>query len=242
MRKFDYLTYGRDVEFSTNIFTQTLPVLISLVIGSTPILVLPLSKSGQLLLFSLLSVLLFGILFLTVRWISKRTYSVELRNSRSQVLSVFSYSILGGAVILAGYCAFIVPHPHPDFWITDALLGVVYSLLYAELAAVGLVATIKTEGRSGLVSEKIEEFVELSQRIEQGTKNVDEDTPQKLVRLARSIADSINEEPASGTKELADRLNKWATKFEEEDDYIGRENMIASEEFSDLTDDLCAVS
>lgn len=241
MRKIDYLTYGRDAEFSGNLFTQTLPVLISLIIGSVPLLSLPLSEFAQSLLFGVISLILLVFLYLTISWISERTYSVSLRNVRSRILSVCAYSILGGVVISGGYLAFVAPYPHPNFSVADLTLGIVYSLLYAELAAVGLVATVRSETRTKQVSEDIEEFLNLAKGIKEGTRNVEEDAPERLVRTARSIADSIREEPASGTKNVAERLTTWADEFEDEDDFVGREERISSDEFSELADDLCTL-
>ncbi|WP_157572969.1 hypothetical protein [Halogranum rubrum] len=142
---------------------------------------------------------------------------------------------------MAAYIVFIAPHPHPEFTVADFALGTVYSLLYAELAAVGIVTTVRSETRTKRVSEDIKELLELAKGIEQGTRNVEEDTPEKVVQLARSIADSIREEPASGTKEIAERLTTWADEFEGEDDFIGREEQIGSDEFSELANDLCTL-
>ncbi|WP_224268356.1 hypothetical protein [Haloprofundus salinisoli] len=141
-------------------------------------------------------------------------------------------------IISGGYIAFVAPRAYLDFSVADVTLGIVYSLLYAQLAAVGLVTTIRSEVRTKQVSENIEEFLNLSTRIEKGTRDVEEDAPKRLVQLARSIADSIREEPASGTEEVAERLTRWAAKFEDEDDFVGREEQIRSEEFSELANDL----
>lgn len=241
MKKIDYLTYGRDVEFSANLFTQTLPVLISLIVGSVPILSVPASVSIRALLFGTISLVLLTSLYITIRWISGRTYSVGLRNTRSRILSVCAYSLLGGIVISGGYILFVAPHSHPDFTIADLTLGVLYSLLYAELAAIGLVATVRSETRTKQVSEEIDEFIQLANEIEKGTKDLGESAPEDLVLLARSIVDTIEEEPASGTREVAERLDSWADRFEDMDDFVGREKKIRSDEFSKLTDDLCAL-
>lgn len=238
MRKIDYLTYGRDAEFSGNLFTQTLPVLISLIIGSVPILSVPLSEFVQSLLFGVISLILLILLYLTISWISERTYSVELRNIRSRIVSVCAYSLLSGVIISGGYIVFIAPYPHSDFSVADIALGITYSLLYAELAAVGLVAAVRSETRTKQVSKDIERFHDLAMRMGEGTRNVEEDEPEKLVQVARSIADSIKEEPASGTKEIAERLATWADEFEDEDDFVGREEQISSDKFSELTNDL----
>ncbi len=241
MRKFDYLTFGRDVEFFGNLFTQTLPVLISLVIGSAPILFLPLSELSQSLLFGIVALFLLIALFLTVSWISNQTYSIVLRNVKARLISVCAYSVLGGVIVFCGYYAFITPYPHPEFALPDVLLGTVYSLLYAELAAIGLVTTIKSESQNR-ITEEIQEFLELSEKMEQGTTEVGEDTAERMVQLARSIEQSINDEPASGSKKVADRLSTWVAEFENEDDFVGREKLVGSDEFSELANDLCTLS
>jgi len=238
MRKVDYLTYGRDVEFGVNIFTQSLPVLISLLVGSVPILLLPMPELYRSLLFVAISIGLLYFLNETIRWISERTYSVALRKNRSKTKSVSAYSLLGLVIVTGGYFIFIVPYPHPDFSYDDLALGVLYSLLYAELAAIGMVATIRSETNTKQVSNEIKEFLELKENFEQGPQNIEVEDPKKLVSLARSIEKSIRTEPASGTKGVADRLEIWADGFEKEDDFLGREEKINSREFSELADDL----
>ncbi|WP_271915033.1 hypothetical protein [Halorubrum ezzemoulense] len=161
-----------------------------------------------------------------------------LRGLKPRIISFSLYLLLGSTVILAGYLMFVAPHPHPDFSLPDLLLGVSYSLIYAELAAIGLVATVQSERRGNQLSEEIKKFRILAKEIENGPEGIDENTPENLVQLGRSIADSISDEPASGVEDLDERLTIWVNEFEEEVDFIGREQKVKSEEFSDITDDL----
>lgn len=238
MRKLDYLTYGRDTEFGIGLATQTVPVFFSLVIGSVPIFSLPLNSQNRSLLFGLSSLFFAYILYKTIGWISDRTYSVGLRGFRPRIMSFSLYLLMGTIVILAGYLMFVAPHPHPDFSLPDLLLGVSYSLIYAELAAIGLVATVQSEGRRNKLPEEIKKFRILAKEIEEGPKGVDENTPENLAQLGISIADSISDEPASGVEDLDERLTTWVNKFEEETDFMGRKQRVKSDEFSDITDDL----
>lgn len=163
---------------------------------------------------------------------------MTLRGLRPRIISFILYWLLGTVAILIGYLLFIFPHPHPDFSIPDLLLGVSYSLIYAELAAIGLLATVRPEKRETRLSEEIRKFRKLAKEVKEGPKKVDEDTSDNLAQLGRSIADSISDEPASGTKGLDERLTTWVNEFEEETDFIGRKEKIKSDEFSDITDDL----
>ncbi|WP_143421131.1 hypothetical protein [Halorubrum ezzemoulense] len=163
---------------------------------------------------------------------------MALRGLRPRIISFSLYWLLGTIVILAGYLLFIAPHPHPDFSMPDLLLGISYSLIYAELAAIGLLATVRSERSENQLSEEIKKFRKFAKEIEEGPKGVDEDTSKNLTRLGESIADSIDDEPASGIKDLDERLTTWVDEFEEETDFIGRKQKVKSDEFSDITDDL----
>ncbi|MDB2239241.1 hypothetical protein [Halorubrum ezzemoulense] len=230
------------MEFSTNLITQTLPVGFSLVIGSPPIFYLSASRLVRSILFGSASLALLFVLYRTVIWISEHTYSVSLRGIRSNLLSVCAYFFLGAAVISVGYVLFVRPHSHPKFSIADAFLGVVYSLLYAELAAFGVMAAVRSETKNRQVSENIENFLELTDRVQQGPDTVDESEIEDIIQLANKIASEIEDEPVTGTNQTAERLRAWADTFEAANDFIGREQCVNSSEFSELTNDLSTLS
>jgi len=238
IRVLDYITYGRDLAFFGSIAGQTIPVFLSLLVGSVPVLVLPLSGKIQASLFALTSIGLAILLAYTVRWISQKTYSIKLQRRRALLTSVCAYLSMGGGVVTVGYFLFVFPYPHPSFDISDILLGLTYSIVYAELAAIGLATNILSERRSPEISTTIEEFLEKVEEV-QTSERLSEDYSGQIVEMGQTISSAVKNEPASGTNDVGTRLDDWVECFDKERDYRGRQERIESDEFSKIADDLC---
>jgi len=242
VRLLDYWTYGRDMAFFGGLFLETVPLLFALVPGSIPIFTPPIDGLPRIFLFVFLSFVLLISLCLTIRWIARKTYSVELRTRKGQVSSIIAYIAMGITASLIGYLLFIMPYPGPKFQFDDALLGIVYSLVYAQIAAVVLAMTFLPEAGRNPPSKDITRFLDDANKIKNSTAGIPEGLPDEVADQARNISEEIRNEPATGTRELDQRLESWASDFEDESDFLGRQERLKSAEFSGLSHDLCSLS
>ena len=235
---FHYLTYGRNKKFLVGLFLQTVPILFALVPGSVPIYRYPVGDGLATTIFSSTALLLLFFIYNTTKWLSQGTYSVDLRKTKSRVLSTLGYILVGVFASVIGYLLFIEPSGHPEFGIVDVTLGIVYALIYAQVLALVLWKSIDSETTSGEISENIRKFRMDIDELKESSGQTQEEVRKDIVKTARDLAEQFKKEPASGTRDLGDRLADWADSFEDESSIQGWMENIEGDKFSAISHDL----
>jgi len=233
-----YLTYGRDKSFLGGLFLQTAPILFALVPGSIPVYQYPIRDNLATGIFGIVAFLLLLSVYQTTGWLANGIYSVEFRKQKTRVLSTLAYVLVGITATVIGYLLFISPVSNPEFGAPDASLGMVYSLIYAQILALVLWKSIESGEDPDEISENINRFLQITGSIEGPTSQVEEGMIDDIEQLSRHLAEQFNDEPASGTHGLGDRLSDWADSFENESNIHGWVERIECDEFSTISDDL----